>query len=438
MHIQRRSPFLAVLFCAPALGGCARVGSAAPAVTVRADAGLLARIDRSLARAASFLVSRQGADGRWTSRRYGSFRDDLALTPHVLSALAFMPQGGEAARGAVAKGLRVLHEHVTDSGQIDNQRSIMAFPVYTAAEVSWLFTLDDDSKCARKTQRAWLNYLRELQLNEQNGWQPSDLEYGGWGYEIGIPRKPPPGVPRGALVESNLSATIFALGAFVSAEVPRDDPAFRQARVFVERCQNFSEDPARSDPQFDDGGFFFIPGDAAKNKAGIAGEDRFGRVRFHSYGSMTADGVRALLQSGLPSTHPRVVAARNWLVRNFAVEHNAGRWADDRDGIRDATYYYYCWSIAHALVRLDVRQVESVEGTVDWTVAFAKELIHRQSADGSWTNRFTDSKEDDPLVSTPFAAAALAICRKSQVDPAKSIGHAGAARSIHGGKSSPR
>lgn len=36
-----------------------------------------------------------------------------------------------------------------------------------------------------------------------------------------------------------------------------------------------------------------------------------------------------------------------------------------------------------------------------------------QRADGSWTNRCTDAKEDDPLVASPWAAAALAICRES-------------------------
>jgi len=41
--------------------------------------------------------------------------------------------------------------------------------------------------------------------------------------------------------------------------------------------RNFSDDPSRSDPRFDDGGFFFMPEDPVQNKAGIAGVDRFGR-----------------------------------------------------------------------------------------------------------------------------------------------------------------
>jgi hypothetical protein len=54
-------------------------------------------------------------------------------------------------------------------------------------------------------------------------------------------------------------------------------------------------------------------------------------------------------------------------------------------------------------------KVQTPKGPVDWPAALADELLARQRADGSWTNRFTDSKEDDPLISTPWAAAGLEI-----------------------------
>jgi rhamnogalacturonyl hydrolase YesR len=41
----------------------------------------------------------------------------------------------------------------------------------------------------------------------------------------------------------------------------------------------------------------------------------------------------------------------------------------------------------------------------------ADALIRRQRDDGSWMNRFTDGREDDPLVATPMAADALLNCR---------------------------
>ena len=49
--------------------------------------------------------------------------------------------------------------------------------------------------------------------------------------------------------------------------------------------------------------------------------------------------------------------------------------------------------------------------SVRWADELAAELVGRQRADGSWTNGYTDAREDDPLVATPWAAAALAISR---------------------------
>ncbi len=260
-----------------------------------------------------------------------------------------------------------------------------------------------------RAQAAWLAYLRGRQLNEALGWQPADAEYGGWGYALDKPRKPAPGRPKELLHESNLAATVFALAALRSAKAPANDPAYSHALVFVKRCQNFSDEKAAADPKFDNGGFFFMPGDEAQNKAGAAGTDRFGHVRMRSYGTMTADGVRALLRCGLTEDHPRVVAARHWLERNFSAAHNPGEFPVDRAVLQDATYYYWVWAVSHAFLALRDERANTPKGTVDWPTALAEELLARQRADGSWTNRYTDAKEDDPLISTPWAAAALAI-----------------------------
>src|SRR5205807_5753523 len=66
----------------------------------------------------------------------------------------------------------------------------------------------------------------------------------------------------------------------------------RKAGVFVRRCQNWADNCELRDSRFDDGGFFFLPDDPTRNKAGEAGTDRTGRTRFVSYGSTTADGLR--------------------------------------------------------------------------------------------------------------------------------------------------
>jgi hypothetical protein len=193
--------------------------------------------------------------------------------------------------------------------------------------------------------------------------------------------------------------------------VPAEAPAIRKALIFVERCQNVAGDGRAADPRFDDGGFSFSMTDPVRNKAGVAGTDRHGRVRYHSYGSATADGLRALLRCGLAQDHPRVVAARRWLEAHFSASANPGTFEPAREGDRDATYFYYAWSVAHAFRALGIAEIESDGHPVAWAEALANELIRRQRHDGTWSNRFTASKEDDPLVATPFAAGALAICR---------------------------
>src|SRR5262249_40169841 len=154
---------------------------------------------------------------------------------------------------------------------------------------------------------------------------------GGWGYSPRLPKKPLPSEPPPPLTESNLSATLFALEALRAAGCGADDPAVRKALVFIQRCQNYEDDPERRQPELDDGGFFFIYDDPVRNKAGVAGKDKAGRERYHSYGSTTADGLRALRLCGRPADDPRVRAARAWLESYFRADSHPGQYAPDRE-----------------------------------------------------------------------------------------------------------
>ncbi len=250
-----------------------------------------------------------------------------------------------------------------------------------------------------------------INSTERLGWQPADPEYGGWGYSIQPPRRAREGESQGFLVESNLSATLFALAALRSARVPASDPAYAKALRFVTRCQNYPEDTSRVDPRFDDGGFFFMPDDVAQNKAGPAGTDRLGRLRLPLL--RHDDGRRAArsLACGLPADDARVAAASRWLNRHFSAAENPGCFDADRTVLQNATYYYWAWSAAHALSALEIQEIDTPRGRVRWAESLADEMLRRQEPDGTWVNPFTDAKEDDPLVATPWAASALAICR---------------------------
>jgi squalene-hopene/tetraprenyl-beta-curcumene cyclase len=371
-----------------------------------------AGIDAALGRAARYLISKQAPDGAWHSETYGCLREGPALTAYVMSSLFFLPQGGEAQRDAFRKGVRYLVALVGEDGTIREGPLGISFPLHAATMASRVVVLEAKTGENRKAQAAWLAFARSRQLGAALGYGPADLDYGGWGFATRPVRKPAPGERPVPFAEANLSATLFGIAALRSARVPRDDPGWQAALTFVRRCQNFPDDPALQDARFDDGGFYFMPGDVAQNKAGVAGRDRSGRERYYSYGSMTADGLRALLQCGLGSDHPRVVAARAWLEQRFTATTHPGQFAEDREVLREATYYYYAWSVSHAFARLGLRRLRGPSGEVDWAETLAAELMRRQRTDGAWMNPFTDAKEDDPLVATPWAAAALAVCRE--------------------------
>jgi squalene-hopene/tetraprenyl-beta-curcumene cyclase len=359
------------------------------------------RIDRALLSATAFLLDRQSPDGAWRSNIYGLFKTGDALTPLVLRALVATPFLPELLP-RLQNGACYLAALARPDGSIDEGPHGLSYPAYTAALT--VLVLSHPVFAAHQGARdAWLAYLRERQLTESLGWQPHDREYGGWGYAHMLPRKPVPGQPADLLTEANLSATVFALEALCALGRPEEE-ALVKALVFVRRCQNYG---GASGSALDDGGFFFIGDDPWRNKAGPAGTDETGRQRYASYGSMTADGLRALLLCGLPRDDARVVAARRWLELNFSASAHPGRFASGRAALQESIYYYYVSSLAQALGAAGVDEM-----TTPWPEALAEELLRRQRPDGSWVNDAFEVREDDPLVATPLAIGALAVCRE--------------------------
>jgi squalene-hopene/tetraprenyl-beta-curcumene cyclase len=367
----------------------------------------------AVARAAGFLVNAQSPDGAWRSSHYGAFRGGSELTPAIVKALiALPPSPGRAA--AIEKGLAYLAAMVRPDGSIDAGEHGLGFPVSTAALAVMAFARAADREGAPArwagARDAWLRFLMRHQLTEDLGWSVGDVDHGGWGYSLDPPRKPAPGTPPDRLASSNLSSTLLALGALRAAGVPSDHPAVEKALAFVKRAQNFTEGPGR-ELAFDDGGFFAAPGLPALNKAGPAGTDGAGRERFRSYGSATADGLRALLAAGVPPDDARVTAAIEWLGENYATEWNPGVFVEGREAFRDAYYYYYAWSAAHACARVAAASFSDYCRMHMLAGGLAGAVLARQRPDGSWSNPLGDAKEDDPLVATALAVAVLEVWR---------------------------
>jgi hypothetical protein len=346
-----------------------RTDDAAPLTT-------LERVDAAIARGGAFLRGRQSADGGFRTSPYPAFRDGLSLGPLALAALRFAPGGDESYRRGVS-ALAVMLDAATAPGA-----AAPTYPQY-AFGLGAIVLNAPGNEAHRGSRDAALTALRARQL-------PG----GGWAY-------PPMTV---AAPAANLPATLVAIGALRLAGVPASDPALAAAGSFVERCQNLGP-PGCTGAGCGDGGFFFSPDDRDANKAGADGD------HLRSYGSMTADGLRALVRLDLPPAAPRVAAAARWLERHFDAAQNPGDFAPADEVRRASAYYYWTWTAAHAYRAIGKVELITDRGHVRWAEALAAALLARQGADGSWRNPATEMREDDPVVATSFAVAALAVSR---------------------------
>jgi hypothetical protein len=351
--------------------------------------------DGARARGTAYLLAHQSKDGAWRSDVYGHFRGGDALTPLVVVALQGAPPV-PATDEAIERGLAFMDRFVK-GGAIDPEARLV-YPVYAAGLMAKALA-DHRQQRRRAARDAWARLLLDWQMNGANGWAAGDWQYGGWGYYGVRPVKPADGPVPDAL-EANLSATVVALEGLNAAGIPPKHEAYAAALAFVCRCQNFSLDPER-----DDGGFFFTPGDPFRNKAGLAsapGEE----ARYRSYGSATADGLRCLRACGAANLRDdgeaREARALAWLAKRLAaaLENKSfahpGDFAPDRLKDRDAALYYFAASLALTS--------EGGSASLSWVRG---EVAKRQFPDGSWQNALGQVREDDPLLATALAVLAL-------------------------------
>src|SRR5690606_4490870 len=130
------------------------------------------------------------------------------------------------------------------------------------------------------------------------------------------------------------------------------DPAFQRAIVFLQRVQMHDEfnDMAYADGSRQ-GGFIYA---TSVNKDDVGGgqsqaatmieetlDDGANVSRLRAYGSMTYAGFKSYIYAGLSKDDPRVVAAREWIARNYTLEENPHMGADG--------LYYYFVTFARAM-----------------------------------------------------------------------------------------
>jgi hypothetical protein len=350
------------------LGLCFFSCSRSPEPTPTASPELREPQSAAIDRAIDFLVQARSPDGGWHSSKYRDLAEGPELSPFVLKALAYSNVPDQIRQPSIL--------YLESCEPTETQ---LIYPVYTSAGML-LNRLDSEDR--------WTPFLLDFQADEHLGWTSDDLSYGGWSYAMEPPKKTKGEIP--ALSQANLPSTLFALGGLSLSKggLPKD--VLERALLFVQRCQNFPDG---------DGGFCASPSDESMNKAG-------GHT---SYGSASSDGLRGLLRCGLPVDHPRVVAARAWTEEHLSVDLHPGDFPQGRYYDRDSLYFYYCWSTAHALAALQRSGVELSEKELNWKKKIREHLLSLQQPDGSWINPASATREDDPLVATPFVMAVLVL-----------------------------
>lgn len=326
------------------------------------------------AEGAAFLVRHQRADGAFASGHYGVLRAGRSTTAIAVTALARAPAEVRARHaGAIARGLRFLEAQMTASGAVIGDGTAVDYPCYTAA-----FTL---LALAEVRPDGWeelaariVGWLRRVQWTGARGVQPEHPAFGG--FDTGIEAAPLPG---GVVPGVDLSTTSWVLAGVRAAGVPAEDPLVRAALAFVQRCQQ----------QPGNGGFVFAP--TAAHRPPKAGDGI-------TYGTATADGLRALVLCGLPPDHERVVAAREWLVQRFQVDRVPGFPADRAAFERGLRIYWLCAAS---------RAFDLLDAAPDARAAIRAHIVALQRPDGSVVGASALMKEDDPLVATPLALLAL-------------------------------
>jgi squalene-hopene/tetraprenyl-beta-curcumene cyclase len=235
-----------------------------------------------------------------------------------------------------------------------------------------------------------VEFLKRLQWDEEEGKSPMDDFYGGAGYD--------------SKSRPDLSNTQFFLDALQAAGLPKDDPAYKKALIFVGRCQNLKgehNDQAWAG-KINDGSFIYSAAGGGQTKAEVLPNGGL-----LGYGSMTYAGIKSMIYCGVSKDDPRVQKAYEWIRKHYTVDENPGM---PKVNAQWGLYYYY-HTMAKTLALLGVDEVVDTAGKKhNWRADITAALARRQRADGSWVNQ-NHWMEADPNLVTGYALMALSYCK---------------------------
>jgi len=357
---MRRRTFLLGLAALPA---CVRPDSPGRALTRRgADA---------VREGGAFLLTQQTADGGFPSTTYGLLASGQSTTPFVVNTLLALPSARRPRGAWSTRALSFLSKQEGGVRPLGFASPAPDYPCYASGLLLSALARagrPDEHRALAERTTSWLL----TQQHRDPAWDGNPAQ-GGFSMGYVPPRQPP---DAGHVDLSMTRRVLQGLAAWDSSP-----DALVAARPFIERCRT------------DDGGFVYSPVELGLNKAGCDGGCR-------SYGSATADGILALLATGLPATDPAVESARLRLVALHRLDENPGIPEGRLRGFARAMVGYYRAAAAQAFA--------ATIGPPGWRAALVQAVVDEQRPDGSWANPEPLQKEDDPIIGTTIAVAALA------------------------------
>ena len=304
-------------------------------------------------KAIAYLKAHQAEDGSWGGKQA------IGVTGIVLTG---MLETGKVSRQGPGRreGPQIRRKPHQPQGRPHRRQgpALQLKNYVTCVNVLALTAADRDSYKAVIADAA--KFLKELQWDEGEGKSPKDDFYGGAGYDSNS--------------RPDLSNTQFFLDALTAAGVPKDDPAFKKAMIFVSRCQNLkgenNDQPWAG--KIDDGSFIYSPAAGGQTKVK---DDANPADGLPGYGSMTYAGIKSLIYCGVSKDDQRVKKAYEWIQKNYTVDANPGM----PEPRAEWGLYYYYHTMAKCLDVLGVDEVTDAKGQKhDWRADITAALAKRQ------------------------------------------------------------
>jgi hypothetical protein len=340
-------------------------------------------------KAASFLIAQQNDDGTFGKGRESAMPGVVGLT--VQSLVHSPEKWTEENSPAVKKGVAYMLSKQQDNGSF-------ALPKFglenynTAFAVMAIAPLHNPAYSERlKKAKDYLMTCQFLGKREEAG-------FGSFGYSPGS--------------SGDLSNTAYALDALTILSVPTTDDVWKNALIFVRRCQDTPEtnDLPGMKAGPGSGGFVYRP----QSSPVVETNGKHEKFVPKAYGSMSFEGFRLLASSTTDATNdPALQAAKKWIANNFTVSIHPGVAATNEKFDDKAGYFYYIYGLSKALSERGEKELTLAGGKkVLWASELAKQLISIQGADGSFTNSNGAWMENSKILATAYALSAFNECIK--------------------------